>query len=133
MVDKYDALVRDLFKAFEVITADDIDPVLAFFGPDSEFFEWGPNHPPLVGLDAMRKAFSELYTRVSGPSVNIKSVGSVGNTVYVERVDSFLFDGEHQVSLPIAGVGEVAEDGKTFTSWRDYFDPTPLYQLNMEI
>jgi hypothetical protein len=109
VADKFDGLVRDLLAAFERLTPDNVEPVLAFFGPKSEFFPYGVNQPPLVGTEAMGKSFA-----------------SVGNTVFSERVDNFTLDGEHHIALPVAGVGEVADDGKTFSSWRDYFDPTPL-------
>jgi limonene-1,2-epoxide hydrolase len=48
------------------------------------------------------------------------TIGSVGQTVFVERLESMTLTGT-PVTLHLVGVFEVDRDGK-ITAWRDYSD-----------
>jgi limonene-1,2-epoxide hydrolase len=61
--------------------------------------------------------------------VDIKSIASNGDTVMVERVDSFAIDGK-PFSVEAVGVFEVRDDG-LITTYREYYDSkTVTDQLN---
>lgn len=51
---------------------------------------------------------------------DITAIASVGETVFIERRDSMVFDGD-PLTVHITGVYEV-DDNRTIAVWRDYFD-----------
>jgi limonene-1,2-epoxide hydrolase len=115
-------LVRDMFA--NLFTAPE-----RYFGPQAEFFPWGPGHPPVIGPEEMKKAITEIITPLSDIEFEFISFASTGNKVFADRIDRFTVSG-HRVTLPVVGVGVLGSDGK-FLSWMDYFDLMPFRRFNL--
>ena len=56
--------------------------------------------------------------------IEIRTIGSVGNIVFTERLDSMILRGT-PIESHIAGVYEVDPDGR-IAAWRDYLDSREL-------
>ena len=56
--------------------------------------------------------------------IEILTIGSVGDVVFTERLDSMLLHGK-PIASHIAGVYEVDAEGK-IAAWRDYLDTGEL-------
>jgi limonene-1,2-epoxide hydrolase len=80
-------------------------------------FAW---EEPFVGHDAIRDELARQAPLFSDTTIETLNVASVGQTVFVERMDSVTMDGR-RVSTHVVGVFEVDSDGK-IASWRDYLD-----------
>ncbi|OQU97049.1 Limonene-1,2-epoxide hydrolase catalytic domain-containing protein [Cladophialophora immunda] len=115
---------RQLCHAFEHAASHLPDSILEHLAPDAEFYIWGMRKPPSVEHEAQRRDFTSLAGVLEDFRVTVKSLAVTGNTVLVEREETFVFLGR-KMSLPVVGVGEVNERGK-FTVWKDYFDPTEM-------
>lgn len=118
---------RKLCRAFELAAGGSVEVILEQFTPGATFYIWGMLRPPSVGHEEMRQGLQSLAGAVQGFKVDIKNISITGNTVFVERVEDFIYLG-HNMSLPVVGVGQVNEQGK-FVLWKDYFDPTSMYAL----
>jgi limonene-1,2-epoxide hydrolase len=76
---------------------------------------------PFVGHDAIRAEFlRQTSTGMSDLRAEIVTIGSVGQIVFTERLDSLTLN-DKPVSVHIAGVYEVDAEGK-IAAWRDYFN-----------
>jgi limonene-1,2-epoxide hydrolase len=106
-VDKFIALVvsGDLDGACELVT-DDVE---------YDNVPMGKN----IGPAAMKEFLGQMTGLDEMEFVIHRQVAS-GNLVLNERVDRFRV-GEQWMELPVAGVFEVADDGR-IRLWRDYFD-----------
>lgn len=109
-VDRFIALLcaKDLDAACELVTEDceyDNVPMGKQFGPQGIKDLLGPM---VAGLDEVEFV--------------VHRQAAVGNLVLNERSDRFRI-GERWLDLPVAGVFEVADDGR-IALWRDYFDVT---------
>lgn len=130
MVDRED-VVRQFFKAME-----DPDPRQAarsgasFIAEGAKFYEQ-VGVPPVVGPADCEARWSVLLAQLKDLRSEILHIASSGDTVFVERVDSYVWTDERRAfeqvgekgareQLSVVGVGEVNDDGK-ITEWRDYF------------
>lgn len=95
----------------------DVDELLGYFTDDAVYH----NIPmePVQGHEQIRNVFGLFVPNSSEISWKVLNISSSGNTVFTERVDSFVM-GDKRVDLPVAGVFEI-RDGK-IAAWRDYFD-----------
>ena len=75
---------------------------------------------PLVGHDAIRAEFLRQSSGMSEMRVEIVTIGSVGQIVFTERLDSLILN-DKSLTVHIAGVFEVDAAGK-IAAWRDYFN-----------
>ena len=75
---------------------------------------------PLIGRDAIRQDFDRQRAVWSDFRYQLLNIGTVGNIVFTERVDTVRTAGR-DVSIHMAGVFEFDDAGK-IASWRDYFD-----------
>jgi limonene-1,2-epoxide hydrolase len=75
---------------------------------------------PFVGHDAIRAELLRQAPGMTDLRNEILTIGSVGQIVFTERLDSLLLN-DTPLSVHIAGVFEVDTRGK-IASWRDYSD-----------
>jgi len=96
-----------------------IDRVLSRMAPDARYqvFAW---EDPLVGHDAIRAELFRMAPRFRDLRTEIVTIGSVGQTVFIERLDSMTIN-DKQVTFHVAAVFEVDPAGK-IAAWRDYLD-----------
>lgn len=78
---------------------------------------------PVVGRKAIDARISALGAGISEITLNIKNIGRVGDVVFIERVDSFTYNG-HKGAVPVVGVLEV--EGDKIKVWREYYDRAEL-------
>ncbi|MCU1386685.1 MAG: putative limonene,2-epoxide hydrolase [Ilumatobacteraceae bacterium] len=100
------------------VVALDLDGACELVSDDLEYdnVPVGKNHGPeglKTFLGMMVSGFAEVQFVIHRQTVT-------GNIVMNERTDRFRL-GEQWLDLPVAGVFEVAADGK-ISLWRDYFD-----------
>jgi limonene-1,2-epoxide hydrolase len=81
----------------------------------------------VVGHDAMRGEFLRQAKVMVPFHCETVTIGSVGDVVFTERLDSFVSRGV-PMTLHIAGVFEINRDGK-IAAWRDYHDDRELRAL----
>ncbi len=107
-------IVRDFCKAWE---RKDMDELVGFMTEDAVYH----NIPlqPAVGHEAIKGVMTMFVPMSKAIEFKILGIAADGDTVFTERVDSFVMDGG-TISIPVAGVFEV-KDGK-IAAWRDYFD-----------
>ena len=75
---------------------------------------------PFVGHDAIRAEFLRQGAGMSDLRLEILTIGSVGQIVLTERLDSLIVNAK-SVTAHVAGVFEVDAAGK-IAVWRDYGD-----------
>jgi limonene-1,2-epoxide hydrolase len=94
-----------------------IDKVMEFFTDDALYH----NIPlkPAKGKAEIRKTIDGFMPGTTKIEFKILTTASAGATVFNERVDSFIVNGNH-VAVPVAGVFEIS--GGKIKAWRDYFD-----------
>ncbi|MFT7599027.1 MAG: limonene-1,2-epoxide hydrolase [Acidimicrobiales bacterium] len=74
----------------------------------------------MTGHTAMLEFLGPMFNSKGPVEFEIVRQTATGNTVMNERIDKFVMKGK-EVSIPVAGVFEVNDDGK-ISFWRDYFD-----------
>jgi limonene-1,2-epoxide hydrolase len=102
-----------------------IDKVMEFFTDDAVYH----NIPlkPAKGKAEIRKTIDGFMPGTTKIEFKILATASAGATVFNERLDSFIVNG-NPVAVPVAGVFEIS--GGKIKAWRDYFDlPTYVNQL----
>lgn len=80
---------------------------------------------PIVGREAIRPRMKFLVDNASEMKITPRTIAVTGNTVFLERTDSFTFKG-HKGSVPVVGV-LVIRDGKV-AEWREYYDRAELLE-----
>jgi len=115
------AVVRDMVDAWNTRDWDRI-PTL--------FAENGSLHSmmvdPVIGREAIGARIGHLGDGLEEITLNLRNVGVIDGTVFVERVDSFTYNG-HEGSVPVVGVIEIGDDG-LITEWREYYDRAELLE-----
>jgi limonene-1,2-epoxide hydrolase len=109
--------------AGDQLDLDRVERLLSYMAPDARYhvYAWWE---PCVGHDAIRAELLKQGTGSSDISFEFLNFSSVGQTVFVERLDWFTMNDE-AVNLRIVGVFEFGDDGK-ITSWRDYYDSAEI-------
>jgi limonene-1,2-epoxide hydrolase len=107
-------VVNDFCNAWQ---RKNIDELLSFFTEDAVYH----NIPvqPARGKAAIKAVISTFLPGAKTIEFKVLHSAGAGNFVMNERVDTFDL-GAKQISLPVAGVFEVA--GGKISAWRDYFD-----------
>jgi limonene-1,2-epoxide hydrolase len=121
-----EAVVRAFLAEFETDPSDAalfVERVLSHMAPDAHYqiFAWDE---PFVGHDAIRAELLRQAPLLRDVRVEIVTIGSIGQIVFTERVDSMLLRGK-PITSHIAGVFEVGADGK-IAAWREYLDSREL-------
>ena len=114
MATENERVVDEFCKTWETLN---IDKVMEFFTDDAVYH----NVPlkPAKGKAEIRKTIDGFMPGTTKIEFKILGTASAGATVFNERVDSFIVNGNH-VAVPVAGVFEISA-GK-IKAWRDYFD-----------
>jgi limonene-1,2-epoxide hydrolase len=96
----------------------DATAVAACFTEDASYAIAMP-HPALEGRAAIESALVEVFGEVDATRWDVVTAGTVGDLVYLERVDRFWFGGM-EASIECIGVIRIA-DGR-IAEIRDYAD-----------
>jgi limonene-1,2-epoxide hydrolase len=80
---------------------------------------------PTVGREAISKRIGALAADISRIELRIRHMGVVDGVVFIERVDDFVYRGNHG-AVPVVGVVEV-ENGRV-KAWREYYDRAQLLE-----
>ena len=75
---------------------------------------------PLIGRDTIRQDFERQRTLWSDFRYQLLTIGTVGNLVFTERIDTVRVSGR-DINVHMAGVFEF-DDAAKIVRWRDYFD-----------
>jgi limonene-1,2-epoxide hydrolase len=114
------AVVMDMIDAWNERDADKIADL---------FTEDGVLHSmmidPIKGREEIRPRIKFLVDNASHMKIEPRNIATVGNTVFLERTDSFTFKG-HSGSVPVVGVLDI-RDGKV-AEWREYYDRAELLE-----
>ena len=113
--------VQAVIKMLEAWHALDRDGALNMFTEDGVFHSM--MREPYKGRDVLRDFMGKLFGGMSELALEIRSEGVSGNTVILERFDSWVYNGKPG-SIPVVGVYDV-EDGK-IKEWREYYDYAAL-------
>jgi limonene-1,2-epoxide hydrolase len=74
----------------------------------------------VLGREAIRAELKFQISWATDFELEVRTIATVGSSVLNERIDRFVMNGR-QITVPVAGVFEVTDDGK-FSAWRDYYD-----------
>lgn len=114
------AVVMEMIAAWEARDGDRIADM---------FTEDGVLHSmmiaPIKGREAIRPRMKFLVDNASDMKLTPRTIAVTGNTVFLERVDSFTFKG-NKGAVPVVGVLEI-RDGKV-AEWREYYDRAELLE-----
>lgn len=125
-----EAVVLSFLNMFDGGAWPDFDKLVSMFADECECYVVYPTTPPVTTRDALKEELERQAKDSANPEVDVKAIASKGNTVFVERVDSFLTHGK-PLTICINSVFEVNDAGK-ITAWREYMDPTTtLKQLGI--
>ncbi len=80
---------------------------------------------PVKGREAIATRISGMGAGIESITLNIRNIGRVGNAVFVERVDEFVYKG-HAGKVPVVGVIETR--GDKISEWREYYDRAELIE-----
>jgi len=80
---------------------------------------------PIVGKEALTARINHIGEGIEEITLNVRNIGVVGDVVFIERVDEFVYKG-HAGSVPVVGVIEV-KDG-AIVEWREYYDRAELLE-----
>jgi limonene-1,2-epoxide hydrolase len=78
---------------------------------------------PVVGRKAVSERLTALGSGIQSITLNVRHIGRIGDAVFVERVDEFVYKG-HPGKVPVVGVLFI-EGGKV-KEWREYYDRAQL-------
>jgi len=79
--------------------------------------------PPTVGRAAIQERIGGLAQGIESIELRVRHIGVVDGVVFIERVDDFVYRGNHG-EVPVVGVVEV-EQGRV-KAWREYYDRAQL-------
>src|ERR1700737_4140298 len=114
MATENERVVDEFCKTWETLN---IDKVMEFFTDDAVYQKVPLN--PAKAKAEIRRTIGGFMPGTTKIDFKILSTASAGATVFNERVDSFIVNG-NPVAVPVAGVFEISA-GK-IKAWRDYFD-----------
>jgi len=81
---------------------------------------------PIIGRETIGARIDHLGEGLETITLNLRNIGVIDGTVFVERVDEFVYNG-HEGSVPVVGVIEIGEDG-LIAEWREYYDRAELLE-----
>jgi limonene-1,2-epoxide hydrolase len=111
----HEAVVREFLAAW---SKRDGDVLADYFQEDAVWHEcW---RDPVLGREAIRAELKFQISWATDFELEVRTIATVGSSVLNERIDRFVMNGR-QITVPVAGVFEVTDDGK-FSAWRDYYD-----------
>jgi limonene-1,2-epoxide hydrolase len=81
---------------------------------------------PIVGHEALAARIGHIGAGIEEITLNVRNIGQVGDVVFIERVDEFVYNG-HAGAVPVVGVIEINDDG-SIQEWREYYDRAELLE-----
>lgn len=78
---------------------------------------------PVVGRAAIGARIAAMGAGVDSITLHIRHIGRIGDAVFIERVDDFVYKGHHG-KVPVVGVLEI--EGDKVKEWREYYDRAQL-------
>lgn len=78
---------------------------------------------PIVGRKAVSDRLSALGAGIDAITLRVRHIGRIGDVVFVERVDDFVYKGHHG-KVPVVGV--LVVEGDKVKEWREYYDHAQL-------
>ncbi len=115
-----EAIVRGFIGAFRDCWPDDLDVALAPLADDASYQIVVPSIAPIEGREAIQRELLRMREKVAGQRHTMKAVAASGNTVFTERVDESLRNGQW-VAIPLVAVFELNDRGQILR-WRGYLD-----------
>lgn len=112
-------VAMDMVEAWNAV---DLDRVISLFTPDGVLHSMMTD--PVTGREQLRHHLQPLFDGIDELTLNLRRVVVDGDTVFIERVDEFVFNGKRG-AVPVAGV-LVIRDGAV-AEWREYYDRAQLY------
>lgn len=115
-----------LVVAHEMVNAwnaRDVDAIAALFAEDGRFLSMMQPATAREGRETIREAWGELLAGVSEIELQLRNIAVSGNSVFLERVDVFTYNGK-EGRVPVACVLDI-RDGKV-QEWREYYDHASL-------
>lgn len=112
-------VVMEMFSAWNAV---DLDRVIELFATDGVLHSVMTD--PVVGRHHLRSHLAPLFAGIEKLELKVQRIVVNGNTVFVERVDEFVFRGK-KGSVPVVGVFEIRAG--TVVEWREYYDRAQLY------
>lgn len=101
----------------------DWDRVVDLFSEDAVFQSMMME--PIIGRQTIGPHFRALVDGLERIELQLRNTAVVGDTVFIERVDDFVYKGKHS-RVPVVGVLEIA-DGHV-KAWREYYDRAQLVE-----
>lgn len=114
-------VVLDMVDAWNT---QDWDRVVSMFAEDGSLHSMMVE--PIVGHEALAARIGHLGAGIEQINLNVRNIGQVGDVVFIERVDEFVYNG-HEGSVPVVGVIEINDDG-SIQEWREYYDRAELLE-----
>ncbi len=118
-----DANVAVVMKMIAAWDARDADAISDLFTEDGVLHSMMID--PIKGRENIRPRIKFLVDNATEMHIQPSNIAVTGNTVFVERTDSFTFKG-HKGSVPVVGVLEI-RDGRV-AEWREYYDRKELLE-----
>lgn len=117
--DEAEDVAMDMVAAWNAV---DLDRVISLFTPDGVLHSMMTD--PVTGREQLRHHLQPLFNGIEELTLNLRNVVVDGDTVFLERVDEFVFNGKPG-AVPVVGV-LVIRDGAV-AEWREYYDLSQLY------
>ncbi|QIB65283.1 SgcJ/EcaC family oxidoreductase [Kineobactrum salinum] len=112
-------VAQQMVAAWEAV---DLDRVVELFAEDGVLHSMMGE--PVVGRAAIRSRLGPMFAGIEQLELSLRNVVVRDNTVFLERVDKFVFRGKSG-AVPVVGVLEI-EDGRVKV-WREYYDRAELF------
>jgi len=80
---------------------------------------------PTVGREAIKQRIGALAADISRIELRVRHIGVADGVVFIERVDDFVYRGNHG-AVPVVGVVEI-EQGHV-KAWREYYDRAQMLE-----
>ncbi len=114
-------VVLDMVDAWNT---QDWDRVVSMFAEDGSLHSMMVD--PIVGHEALAARIGHIGAGIEEITLNVRNIGQVGDVVFIERVDEFVYNG-HAGAVPVVGVIEINDDG-SIQELREYYDRAELLE-----
>ncbi|MDA7086262.1 limonene-1,2-epoxide hydrolase family protein [Pseudomonas sp. SA3-5] len=113
-------VVREFIGHFHNSWPDDLRQPLALLAEDAYYQMVTPTIAAVHGREDILKVLEAVKAKVVNQKHELIKVATLGNVVFMERVDQSYCDGKW-VDVPMVAVFELNDAGKII-AWREYLD-----------
>jgi len=113
--------VQAVMKMLDKWHSLDLEGAVNMFTEDGVFHSMMSE--PVKGRDTLKVFLGKLFGGMSELTLDVRTEGVSGNTVILERFDTWVFNGKPG-EIPVVGVYDV-ENG-LIKEWREYYDRAAL-------